>query len=323
MTRTVNFRINSLRGLMKLLGDEVRAVHREQYGAELPADARLAIRYSSGGCGCGDINDIGIRFGNRHAPFSVQDVLLNAPRNEQESQVCPLARQIFRHLISIGGHENWRDDEGGHGLIVVSLHDGILIEFSHYEHYRGSRAHRFESAWVNSPDQAEMPAPRIHRKLDNDCSVCFYEQEFYVLSNFSSFTLQWHGHRFDTSEAAYHFEKFRDSAPDVAEAIRTAASAHEAFKIAAANRCRQRPDWDDVKLDVMRQILRAKADQHEYVLRKLLETGDRTLIEDSWRDGYWGIGEDGNGQNWLGRLWMEVRPSVRDDGEENARRAAA
>ena len=35
----------------------------------------------------------------------------------------------------------------------------------------------------------------------------------------------------------------------------------------------RRPDWDVVKVEVMRNILRAKADQHEYVRRKLLITG--------------------------------------------------
>jgi predicted NAD-dependent protein-ADP-ribosyltransferase YbiA (DUF1768 family) len=41
-------------------------------------------------------------------------------------------------------------------------------------------------------------------------------------------------------------------------------------------------------------------------------TGDRELIEDSWRDSYWGWGEDHKGRNWLGKLWMEVREELRD-----------
>ena len=61
----------------------------------------------------------------------------------------------------------------------------------------------------------------------------------------------------------------------------------------------------------MRQILRAKVAQHEYVKRKLLETGDRILIEDSWRDGWWGIGPGKDGKNMLGKLWMEIRAELR------------
>lgn len=152
-----------------------------------------------------------------------------------------------------------------------------------------------------------------HHSLDTAEMVCFYEQDFYVLSNFSSFTLKWNSverMRFDTSEAAYHWEKFPGH-DDIRIAIINAPSAHEAFKIAERNKIHRRPDWDDVKVDIMREILRAKARQHEYVRRKLLATGDRELVENSWRDDFWGWGPNRDGQNMLGKLWMEVRSELR------------
>ena len=45
-------------------------------------------------------------------------------------------------------------------------------------------------------------------KLDTATQVFFYEHDFYVLSNFSAFRLLWRGISFDTSEAAYQWEKF-------------------------------------------------------------------------------------------------------------------
>ena len=72
-------------------------------------------------------------------------------------------------------------------------------------------------------------------KLDTQEQVFFYEQDFYILSNFSSFALAWRGHRFDTAEAVYHWEKFshpslqRPICLTVAEMIRVAPSAHEAY----------------------------------------------------------------------------------------------
>lgn len=155
--------------------------------------------------------------------------------------------------------------------------------------------------------------------LDTPERVCFYEQDFYVLSNFSSFTVVWEGLRFDTSEALYHWLKFATTkngvglglAPLIAREILNAPSAHEAFKIAQANKDQRRSDWDDVKLDFMRRILREKAVQHEYVMRKLLATGDRELVENSWRDDFWGWGPNRDGQNMLGKLWMEVRAELR------------
>lgn len=146
----------------------------------------------------------------------------------------------------------------------------------------------------------------MNHKLDTDQQVCFYEQDFYVLSNFSSFRLFWKGVDFDTSEAAYHWEKFPDQ-PQVREAILKARSAHDAYKVAEANKPLRRPDWDLVKVSIMKDILRVKVDQHEYVRRKLIATGDRELIEDSWRDDFWGWGPHRDGQNMLGKLWMQVR----------------
>lgn len=164
-------------------------------------------------------------------------------------------------------------------------------------------------------------APGCH-KLDTPSQVFFYEQDFYVLSNFSSFSIMWEWTpreglvRFDTSESVYHFMKFRAGIPtaeqwDLMREIRTAPSAHEAFKLAERNKHLRRPDWDDVKVGIMRDILRAKVEQHEYARRKLLASGDRELIEDSWRDDFWGWGPNRDGQNMLGKLWMEIRAELR------------
>lgn len=169
---------------------------------------------------------------------------------------------------------------------------------------------------LKSPSVAVQPVRECY-KLDNANRVFFYEQDFYVLSNFSAFTLQWPVSRsdnrlkFDTSEAAYHWMKFMPNELGIAAQVRAAPSAHEAFKIAEHYRSVRRKDWDEVKIGIMRDILRAKADQHEYVRRKLLATGDRELIEDSWRDDYWGWGPNRDGKNMLGKLWMEVRAELR------------
>lgn len=150
--------------------------------------------------------------------------------------------------------------------------------------------------------------------LDTPERVCFYEQDFYVLSNFSAFNLTMANRIFPTSEHAYHYEKFlfpSHGSNGLLWEIQHAPSAHEAFKIAEANKALRRPDWDDVKVPIMKRILHAKAAQHEYVKRKLLATGDRELVENSWRDDYWGWGPNKDGKNMLGKLWMEVRAELR------------
>lgn len=154
-----------------------------------------------------------------------------------------------------------------------------------------------------------------NHKLDTDTQVFFYEQDFYVLSNFSAFTLVYCGERYDTLEAAYHVQKF-PAATHVRGLIQYAPSAHEAFQIAQVYKEHRRPDWDNVKVGIMKHLLHQKVRQHEYVRRKLLATGDRELIEDSWRDDFWGWGPNRDGQNMLGKLWMEVRAELRDPESE-------
>ena len=168
--------------------------------------------------------------------------------------------------------------------------------------------------------------------LDTETEVFFYEQDFYVLSNFSAFSIRWQGRRFPTSEHAYHWEKFEPGTKDeggayVRDRIMDAWSAHDAFKLAEGWKYLRRADWDDVKLEVMLGILRAKAEQHEYVRCKLLATGDRCLIENSWRDDFWGWGPNRDGKNMLGTLWMRVRAELREQdadarNEELAARTA-
>jgi ribA/ribD-fused uncharacterized protein len=163
--------------------------------------------------------------------------------------------------------------------------------------------------------------------LDTPECVYFYEQDFYILSNFSSFEVAWLESvaPFKTAEHLYHWLRFAtgaangtlggatpvDAALAIAERVRRATSAHDAFKIAQENKHLQRADWNDVKVQKMRLVIRAKALQHEYVRRKLLATGDRELVENSWRDDFWGWGPNRNGENMLGRLWMELRSELR------------
>lgn len=145
---------------------------------------------------------------------------------------------------------------------------------------------------------------------DTDKQIFFYEHEFYVFSNFSSFAIEWKNKLYMTSEHAYHSEKFEDI--NLKEQIRNARSAHDALKLAQSNKGKYRADWDTIKLKVMKEILRAKVEQHPYVKKKLTESGDKELIEDSWRDSYWGWGHNKDGENHLGKLWMEVREEFKN-----------
>lgn len=151
--------------------------------------------------------------------------------------------------------------------------------------------------------------------LDNENQIFFYEQEFYIFSNFSAFKLEWKGYDWMTSEHAYHAEKFDDL--EVIKELKEARSAHDSHKVAKMHKDKYRSNWGDVKLGIMKQILHEKVRQHPYIKKKLLESGDKELIENSWRDDFWGWGPNKDGANHLGKLWMEVRKEVRSGKDIN------
>jgi ribA/ribD-fused uncharacterized protein len=73
-----------------------------------------------------------------------------------------------------------------------------------------------------------------------------------------------------------------------------------------------RPDWEDVKDDIMRRAVMAKFEAHTDIRDILLGTGDEDLIENTTTDHYWGCGSTGTGKNMLGIILMETRTILRE-----------
>ena len=145
------------------------------------------------------------------------------------------------------------------------------------------------------------------------------EQPFGALSNMSDgYLLVVNGERIKTSEALYQACRFpRNSQVQrliIAEASPMAAKMRSKPHRKECNR----PDWDDVRVELMRWCLRVKlACNWVKFGRLLLATGDRPIVEDSHKDRFWGAVSDKEepavleGQNVLGRLLMELRDELR------------
>jgi len=71
-----------------------------------------------------------------------------------------------------------------------------------------------------------------------------------------------------------------------------------------------RPDWEQVKLEIMYKALEAKFTQNPKLKKLLLSTGDAKLIENNPKDDFWGIGVDKTGENHLGKLLMKLRDTL-------------
>lgn len=125
------------------------------------------------------------------------------------------------------------------------------------------------------------------------------------LSNFYPSTIYIDKKPFATVEHAYQAHKTIDESSR--ELIRKAKTPQDAKKL---GRCVQlRPDWEEVKLPLMRAYLKQKF-ENPFLLHLLIDTGTAQLVHNnSWNDRYWGVCK-GVGQNWLGRLLMEIREDL-------------
>ena len=70
-----------------------------------------------------------------------------------------------------------------------------------------------------------------------------------------------------------------------------------------------RPDWEDVKVQIMTDLIRKKFKNSE-LREKLLSTGDLYLEETNhWGDVFWGVC-NGKGRNVLGNILMQIRDEM-------------
>lgn len=135
-----------------------------------------------------------------------------------------------------------------------------------------------------------------------------FRGQYFFLSNFYPCSVLFDGNSYPTAEHAYQCAKARDH--EGWRLVRNASSPGKAK--AAGQRIPKVHDWNDIRLDVMRRVLRAKFRNPDLV-RALLDTGDIELVEDNtWNDRFWGRYQ-GVGENWLGRLLMELREELRGE----------
>jgi ribA/ribD-fused uncharacterized protein len=112
----------------------------------------------------------------------------------------------------------------------------------------------------------------------------------------------------------FHALKFED--PDYQEKIRKAPHPKKAKALGRSRLKRIRKDWKDVRVTVMTRAVYTKCRTHQDVAEKLLETGDNDIIENNAYDYYWGCGRDRRGENWYGKVLMNVRNKLREEQKE-------
>ena len=141
--------------------------------------------------------------------------------------------------------------------------------------------------------------------------ISVFDGQHMFLSNFYNASCTFEGKIYPTVEHA--FQAAKTLIPEEREEIRKAETPGKAKRMGRA--VTLRPDWEEVKTDVMRECLRSKF-RFAPLAIDLINTGDEELVEgNTWHDNCWGnctCEQCANkpGENRLGKLLMEIRKEL-------------
>lgn len=141
--------------------------------------------------------------------------------------------------------------------------------------------------------------------------IAMFDGKYAFLSNFASSPFEVGGVTFPTVE--HWFQAWKSL--DEAEFMEIAAADTPGKAKRLGRHVTLRPDWEEIKVDVMRQGLRHKFAIPEF-RNQLLATGDEELMEgNTWHDNTWGNCvcqkcQNIPGRNMLGMLLMQLRQEI-------------
>lgn len=145
--------------------------------------------------------------------------------------------------------------------------------------------------------------------------ITSFRDENYFLSNMYPCKIAYNGLTYLNAEAAFQASKVLD---DAMKKDFTLVSGYNAKRLGRIVKLRS--DWEDVKVEIMKEILEIKF-QNPDLKKKLLNTGDSYITEGNmWNDTFWGADvHTGKGENVLGNLLMEIRSKIQKENLKGTR----
>ena len=135
-----------------------------------------------------------------------------------------------------------------------------------------------------------------------------FEGNYRFLSNFYGAPVEFEGLTYPSVKHAFVAAKTLNQSERVHIAHIGTAREVKAY----GRKLKLRPDWEQVKLGIMEELLRQKFTRHDELYAGLTSTGDHELVEGNWwGDKFWGVDLKTNqGQNHLGMLLMKIRSEL-------------
>jgi len=207
-------------------------------------------------------------------------------------------------------------------ILAKVMRDRMMVELESTFPGYGFDRHKGYGTRAHQEALKAIGACKVHRKtfrpiqpFTNEKHIMkqikFYRTsgKYGCFSNFAPYPIQLKGKTWPTSEHYFQAQKFVGA--ELEEEIRLTKSPMIAVRMGRDRKKPPRPDWEEVKDDIMREAVLAKFSQHPDLQQILFSTNDAILIEHTKDDRYWGDGGDGRGKNLLGKILMEVREKLK------------
>jgi len=153
-------------------------------------------------------------------------------------------------------------------------------------------------------------------------TILEFKGKYRFLSNFYNVELVWEKIIWPSSEHAYQASKSADRATRIAiskvlnpATVKRIGRGAEFVVNEKTYKVVTRSDWEQIKIKIMEEIVRAKFRQNSDLTLKLLDTGDSIIEEgNTWKDKFWGICPpgSGDGRNELGKILMKIRNEAKN-----------
>lgn len=137
----------------------------------------------------------------------------------------------------------------------------------------------------------------------------YFRDEYWFLSNFYPCSIKTSVGTFTCVESAFQSQKDLTRSKEFISLNGKQAKA-------LGRRVTLRDDWQDIKLELMYKIVKAKFVQHPDLAEKLIAIKSPIVETNYWKDCYWGVCY-GVGENHLGKILMRVRDELSKDTNLN------
>lgn len=153
--------------------------------------------------------------------------------------------------------------------------------------------------------------------MENKILFCHAEDpEYGFLSNMYLQKMVYAGDVWTSAEHCYQAQKFTHI-PKIYKEVCSAVSGNVARDLAKKYKHQRHENWNEVKEELLFDIMKIKFTTIPEMSHKLLATNNAVLIKSVPDDPFWGVLPDGTGENMMGEMIMNIRTFLKENKGES------